>query len=192
MSKKKRSERSEPTEDNVDECGPVEKRSKDDTDISENVKTGDKKRNKKKKKVEVDASESAASKVSKRQLKREKHAQRAAEADTASHRAVQAQALGYLSLWKHNKAEWKFNKVKQIWLHRHKFDADKIPEELWQPFVEYFSAAAGSIKRLLIDDCQKVIERMEKRSGEDPVDDDDKSTDFAYRRARDLLQNIHG
>lgn len=147
---------------------------------------------KKKKATEGEKPIVGENKASKRQMKREKHAERLAEAETNSHKAVQQQALSYLSLWKHNKAEWKFNKVKQIWLHKHKFDKTKIPEELWRPFVEYFSSSTGGIKQLIISDSKKVIEEMEAwiEKNAEASNPEDKPSELAYQRARDLIQNI--
>lgn len=152
-----------------------------------------KKKPKKKKKTEEQSTDLPESKMSKRQLKRERHAQRMAEAEAAAHKAVQMQALSYLSLWKYNKAEWKFNKVKQIWLHKHKFDSSKVPDELWQPFIEYFSSASGGIKQAIVGDCQKIIEEMENwiEKNKDAEMKEKKPSDVAYQRARDLLQNIN-
>ncbi|XP_077297286.1 uncharacterized protein LOC143919004 [Arctopsyche grandis] len=152
-----------------------------------------KKPKKKKKPAEEQKSDVPESKMSKRQLKREKHAQRIAEQEAAAHKAVQLQAISYLSLWKHNKAEWKFNKVKQIWLYKHKFESDKVPEELWQPFIEYFSSATGAIKKSIIEDCQKIIEVMDKwiEANKEAEVKEKKPSEVAYQRARDLLQHIH-
>lgn len=150
------------------------------------------KKRKKKKKTEEPQTE-GENKMSKRQMKRERHAQRLAEAEAASHKAVMMQALSYLSLWKYNKNEWKFNKVKQIWLCKHKFETDKIPDELWQPFLEYFAKASGGVKGLLIQDSNEVIKKMEKwmEDNKDTENPENKPSEFAYKRARDILQNVN-
>lgn len=174
--------------------------------------TAPKKRKKKKKPIVVET-DSSGKRIGKsiRQMKKEKFAEREAEAQGLAKQALKQQCINYLSQWKHDKANWKFMKAKQVWLYKNKFSRDLIPKESWPLFLEYFSSANGNIKKMLTDDANKIIEQMERwlekekgegsENAEDKNDESeekvdnseaeiDKPSTVAYKRARDIIQHI--
>lgn len=136
-----------------------------------------------------------------RQMKREKHAQRQAEVQFAAKDQLKSQCLSYLSQWKHDRKNWKFMKVKQGWLFRNKFSSSLLPDSSWPVFLEYFESAQGNIKKLLLEDANKVIKQMDefteslknKDKNEEQKEEEtiNKPDDVAYNRARDIIQSLH-
>ncbi|XP_026486812.1 uncharacterized protein C7orf50 homolog [Vanessa tameamea] len=159
-----------------------------------------KKAKKKKKKPPVAAEETSNKKGKKsiRQLKKEKYAQRQADAQAVAKDQLKSQCLNYLSQWKHDKQNWKFMKAKQVWLYKNKFSTQLVPEANWPVFLEYFESATGNIKKMLLDDAHKIIKQMdewtESHQNEDAEDKEEETTSVTkpdeniYNRARSLIQ----
>lgn len=88
--------------------------------------------------------------------------------------------------WKHAKSEWKFEKVKQIWLVNNLFDENLVPGKFYPTVVEYFEGCKGMVKDQLVKKAMGVIQKVEElaEESEDAVE----STE--YQRARQLLQAL--
>lgn len=159
------------------------------------------KRKKKKKKPSLESSAPGKGKKSIRQMKKEKFAQRQAEAETAAKDTLKQQCLNYLSQWKYANNQWKFMKAKQVWLLKNKFSCKLIPEETWPLLLQYFESAKGNIRSILLEDSNKIIKQMdesselqrdENESLEDLEDSvQNKPDDTSYKRARDIIQHLH-
>lgn len=162
---------------------------------------------KKKKKQPVDTSSTdKKGKKSIRQMKREKHAERQAAAQAVAKDQLKSQCLYYLSQWKHDKQNWKFMKAKQVWLYKNKFSSTLLPDSSWPLLLEYFESAQGNIRKILLDDANKIIKQMDEwiesksnKSTADTVDEEEnheniedlknkKPDETVYKRARDLIQ----
>lgn len=160
----------------------------------------EKPRKKKKKKQQAIAEETGDKKNKKsiRQMKKEKHLQRQAEAELAAKDQLKTQCLSYLSQWKHDKQNWKFMKAKQVWLYKNKF-SKLLPNESWPLLLEYFESAQGNIRNMLLEDSNKIIKQMdewtESQQNNENANDNENATpeiskpdDTTYKRARDLIQ----
>ncbi|XP_044256103.1 uncharacterized protein C7orf50 homolog [Tribolium madens] len=115
-----------------------------------------------------------------RERKRKKHAKLVEEKKIKAELALQEKALNYLSKWKHDREEWKFEKLRQIWLQHNMYDESKVPQEFWETLVEYFSNSKGKSRDVMLKEALKIIE------GED---DENKNT-CKMERARDIIQNL--
>ncbi|GLV44806.1 uncharacterized protein CBL_14623 [Carabus blaptoides fortunei] len=135
--------------------------------------------------MECEKPENKKNVASKRQRKREKFEKLKAENKLKSETQMQQKALNYLSLWKHNRNDWKFEKLRQVWVQNHMFDKVCIPDEFWNTVVEYFGGAKGKIRQVLTEQCMKILEENESKK-----DDSDEKDDTKYQRARILLQNV--
>lgn len=187
----------EADQDQSDDAPRKREHAEDDSDAEE-----EKPRRKKKKKqqVPIDPSDNKKGKKSIRQMKKEKHAQRLAESQAASKDQLKSQCLNYLSQWKHDKQNWKFMKVKQVWLQKNKFSSHLIPDASWPTLLEYFESAKGNVRNILLEDANKVIKQMDdwtesqavKGKKDDELDDEETETpkpnETSYKRARDLIQ----
>nr|XP_021181525.2 uncharacterized protein C7orf50 [Helicoverpa armigera] len=190
----------EPTSDK-----PIKRQHENDDDSD----AEDKPKRKKKKKQPVAESTDKKGNKSIRQIKREKHAARQAEAQTAAKDQLKGQCINYLSQWKHDKQNWKFMKAKQVWLYKNKFSTHLIPDSSWPVFLEYFESAQGNIRNMLLEDAKKIIKQMDEwtesqngdgknkeiEDGDDEENEDDESgsqtkkpDNNVYKRARDLIQ----
>lgn len=123
---------------------------------------------------------------SKRSLKRKKHAQLLEEKKMKGELKMQQSVLNYLSKWKHARCEWKFEKLKQIWLQQNLFVIDKLPEEFWSTIVEYLNGSKGATRKIILKEALKIIEKEDKAEGEN----DDNNYQTTLRRARDVVQTL--
>lgn len=122
-----------------------------------------------------------------RAKKRKKHAELMQQQKSKAELALQQKCLNYLSQWKHNREEWKFEKLKQVWLQQNMFSSLKMPEELWEILVEYFSGSKGKARDAIVKDALKIIEEEDGTAEKTDEGDDD---DIKLRRARDIIQNL--
>lgn len=131
---------------------------------------------------------------SKRAQKRKKHELILAEKKVKVEVTMQTKCLGYLTLWKHNRNEWKFEKLKQIWLQQSMFDSDKVPDQFWEILLAYIGNAKGKIRGIIVGEANKIIEeeaekQTDREGGEETVEMS--FDDVKLQRARDVLQNLH-
>ncbi|KAL1506058.1 hypothetical protein ABEB36_005489 [Hypothenemus hampei] len=124
----------------------------------------------------------AEKKESNRALKRKKHAKFLEEKKLKIDIELQQKTLNYLSKWKHSRSEWKFEKLKQIWLQQNLLDNTKIPDQFWDTVVEYFCGSKGHSRQIILDDAVKVIE------SEENSDSDLHQTKL--KRAKDIVQRL--
>lgn len=130
---------------------------------------------------ETDASAPVVKKTeSIRARKRRKYAELMKDKKSKAELAMQQKCLNYLSLWKHSRTEWKFEKLRQIWLQQNMFDGVKVPEEFWDTLVEYFSNSRGKARQIIIDSAIKLIEN----------ESDTDEGDVRLKRAREIVQNL--
>lgn len=123
--------------------------------------------------------------VSKREKKRQKLNDLKAQQKIESEVVAQQKNLNYLSLWKHSQADWKFEKIRQAWLHKHMFEKELVPKEHWKTLVEYFSGAKGQIRQTIIKECTDIVEKYDNSTEED-----NEITEVKFKRARDMLQSL--
>lgn len=121
-----------------------------------------------------------------RAKKRKKHAALLQEKKLKAELALQQKCLNYLSQWKHNRDQWKFEKLKQVWLQQSMFNSDKIPTEMWDTLVEYFCGCKGKAREAIIKDALKVIDA----EGEEGKEEEDAVDHVKVKRARDIIQNL--
>ncbi|XP_013190532.1 uncharacterized protein C7orf50 [Amyelois transitella] len=192
---------------NVEHQNEVElnpnKRYHEDNDSDNNEERPKKKKKKNSQAINQDSTDKKGKK-SIRQIKREKYLQRQAEAELEAKDQLKLQCLTYLSQWKHDKANWKFMKAKQVWLYKNKFSSKLLPDESWPLLLEYFESSQGNIRNMLLEDANKIIKQMddwtesqqntrENDNTEEKADDDNvpelkKPDETSYKRARDLIQ----
>lgn len=123
---------------------------------------------------------------SKRSLKRKKHTKLLEEKKLKTDLKMQQSVLNYLSKWKHARTEWKFEKIKQIWLQQNLFVVNKIPEEFWDSTVEYFNGSKGAIRKVILKEALKIIEEEDNSE----VENDDKDYLTKLKRAREIVQSL--
>ena len=86
----------------------------------------------------------------------------------------------YLSLWKHHRSEWKFNKNTQSWLLRHCYNADKVNKTTFALLVEYICQGGDTTRRRVEEDAKRRAIRYkewEKKRGDDEAVQVDNSTE---------------
>ncbi|XP_028127750.2 uncharacterized protein C7orf50 [Diabrotica virgifera virgifera] len=122
---------------------------------------------------------------SKRAKRRKKHLELQVAKKLKATLVTQENCLNYLSKWKHSRSEWKFEKLKQIWLSNNLFDSAKIPEEFWATTLEYFTQSRGFVRKVILRDALKLIEN--DKADEDNPDEEYQSK---LKRARDIVQSL--
>ncbi|XP_032689203.1 uncharacterized protein C7orf50 homolog [Odontomachus brunneus] len=139
-------------------------------------------------KEDIDENTKTSKKPSKRQLKREKALQREAQKRHASRISAMQRALSYVSKWKHSRSEWKFEKIRQIWLIDNLLDENSISDTIFPVVLEYFEGCKGMAREILLRKGMDIIRKAEE-------DEDEESRNgimesVAYKRARQLLQAL--
>lgn len=126
-----------------------------------------------------------AQKESVRARKRKKQAKLLEDKKTKVELDLQQKSLNYLSKWKHSKSEWKFEKLRQIWLQQNLLDLQKIPNEFWETVVEYFSSSKGMSRQSVLDQAIKFVE-------DENVSKDEQEEEYKVKlqRARDIVQYL--
>ncbi|XP_011861974.1 PREDICTED: uncharacterized protein C7orf50 [Vollenhovia emeryi] len=137
--------------------------------------------------VSTDSSQNAKQ-PSKRQLKKQKIAlQELKSAEMRKERVLQ-QAHNYILMWKHSRKEWKFEKLKQIWLMDNMMKKHAVSDAMFPTVLEYFEECKGRARKVLIQKAMDIIKKVDEETNEeckraimDTVD---------YIRARELLQTL--
>nr|XP_012152606.1 PREDICTED: uncharacterized protein C7orf50 homolog isoform X2 [Megachile rotundata]XP_012152607.1 PREDICTED: uncharacterized protein C7orf50 homolog isoform X2 [Megachile rotundata] len=135
---------------------------------------------------EINETDSKTSKEpSKRQLKKEKAQIKENEKKMAIKKKAMKKGLNYVSKWKHARNEWKFEKLRQIWLMDNLLDQTSIPDDIFPTVLEYFEGCKGMAREQLLKKGMDVIRTIEENE-----ENKDKVESVAYQRARKLLQAL--
>ncbi|XP_071870682.1 uncharacterized protein isoform X2 [Bombus fervidus] len=121
---------------------------------------------------------------SKRQLKKLKAEKRKNERRMANRIEAMTKGLNYVSKWKYARSEWKFEKIRQIWLIDNLLDETYIPDDIFPIVLEYFEGCKGMARELLLRKGLDVVRKVENEENKDEVES------IAYQRARKLLQAL--
>lgn len=185
--KAKKSKKSKEIHENIDEEPPKKSKKRKHVQEDENQVNGNttEENNTSNKEDDIESAKKPKPE-SKRSLKRKKHAKLLEEKKLKADLNMQQSVLNYLSKWKHARSEWKFEKLKQIWLQQNLFIVDKLPEEFWSTVVEYLNGSKGATRKIILKGALKIIEEEDKTEGEN--DDEDYQTKL--RRARDVIQSL--
>ncbi|KAJ3367247.1 hypothetical protein GGF31_007665 [Allomyces arbusculus] len=74
------------------------------------------------------------------------------------------EVVAYLHEWKANRAAWRFNKNKQVWLLKHLYTRNKIPDSAFAIAVEYLEDLRGVARTRAFDEAKRIVEN----DGRDP------------------------
>lgn len=118
-----------------------------------------------------------------RERKRKRHKKLIEDKRIKVDETMQKECLNYLSKWKHSKDDWKFVKLKQIWIQKNVFEEDKIPKDFWNTALEYFNSSKGKSRDVLLQTSLKIIENVDSSQVERT--DEQK---LKYNRAREIVQ----
>ncbi|XP_055912017.1 uncharacterized protein C7orf50 homolog [Eupeodes corollae] len=126
-----------------------------------------------------------------RQKKKLKHQQRLEEQKNKCPLKEIARNQEYLLKWKNNRAEWKFEKLRQIGIQQTVFDETKISAEVWPIALAYLSGSKGAAKDEITKAAEAVIDEIDKECESAENGDTTMITSSEkYRRARELLQTF--
>lgn len=88
--------------------------------------------------------------------------------------------------WKHARNEWKFMKVKQIWLIDNLLDETAVPDSIFPTVLEYFEGCKGMARETLLKKGMDVIKKYEQK-----LEDSEEITEtIELTRARQLLKAL--
>ncbi|XP_050461588.1 uncharacterized protein C7orf50 homolog isoform X2 [Cataglyphis hispanica] len=138
----------------------------------------------------INEKEEIPKKPSKRQLKREKVIQAAVQKRESSRINAMQKALNYVSMWKHSRSEWKFEKLKQIWLMDNLLDKNSIPDAIFPLVLEYFEGCKGMAREVLLRKGMDIIRKAEEEKDDQEEIKNEITESTAYKRARQLLQTL--
>lgn len=86
-------------------------------------------------------------------------------------------AIAYLKLWKKNRDEWKFQKVRQVWLLSNMLDSEMIKEKHFKTLLLYLDGLKGKAREATSLAAQKMIES-------------DSDSGVKVDRARQIVQQL--
>lgn len=121
-----------------------------------------------------------------RQKKKAKHQKNIEERQSGGKEKEIQRNSEYLKLWKTNRAEWKFEKLRQISIQNHLFDMPGMDTDLWQIAMEYLSGAKGMARNSIIKKAEGMISTIEAQMDENNKKELIQSIN--YTRARELMQ----
>jgi len=90
--------------------------------------------------------------------------------------------LDFLQKWKHCRMEWKFEKLKQVWLLQNCLDPELIPEVSFLTLLEYMGSVRGQARTATEKDMGVAMKAYEVK--QNPSEGDTSR----YERARQILQ----
>ncbi|XP_043230864.1 uncharacterized protein C7orf50 homolog [Amphibalanus amphitrite] len=109
-------------------------------------------------------------------------------------------AISYVTQWKEDKSNWKFQTLVQSWILQNLLDDTKISKADFPLVLEYAVSVRGAARGRLADEMRAVVEardrwpslRAEGQTREQAREaiGRDKPTKRAYRRARSVLQSL--
>lgn len=109
----------------------------------------------------------------------------------------------YLNNWDTNRSEWKYEKLRQIYIQKNVFDESVISEEHSDIAIRYLATSQGKARSTIVESAEKVMkeieEKIEEKSNKDDDDDDedednekseseDLTSSVRYKRAREVIQ----
>ncbi|XP_053392753.1 uncharacterized protein C7orf50 homolog [Mercenaria mercenaria] len=125
--------------------------------------------------------EKAAIREKKREKRKQKKLEKAKLKQENADRAGTAQtaATDYLKQWKNNRDEWKFLKVRQVWLLQNMYDKTVIEDGSFEILLEYLEGLRGKSREVTVSEAEKVLEKAES---------DEESSSVKFDRARQIIQ----
>lgn len=123
-----------------------------------------------------------------RQKKKKSHQKNVVSQKESSENKEVVKNQEYLTRWKNDKEQWKFEKLRQISIQNCCLDQSKMSDDVWEIAVEYLSGTKGAAKTKLCEMAESTIEKLD----EEIQKTNDKSliSSSSYKRARELLQNL--
>lgn len=125
---------------------------------------------------------------SKKSKKRKKHQKLVESRKTRTDQKYQDEILTYLKSYCEDRSNWKFQKMKQIWIQENVFDATKIGDDVWSFALEYLGGSQGRSKDELSKKAREIIDRIDTEA--DEKSEPELQEQPLYIRARELLQMI--
>jgi len=96
-------------------------------------------------------------------------------------------ALAYLKVWKEDKASWKFEKCRQIWLLHNCYDNKRINEANFAVLLEYISSVRGAMRDQTRNAAMKKLEQANQKKEVD--DDEDEKDEESDEESEDKKEN---
>ncbi|CAG8630564.1 11498_t:CDS:2 [Acaulospora morrowiae] len=99
-------------------------------------------------------------------------------------------ALLYLVEWKFCRSNWKFQKLRQIWLLKHVYDRDMFPDDFFKIFLDYIADLAGHARESTSKEAQAIVNEPEPEQINGNNDDDDETSisKTKFDRALEILR----
>ncbi|KAJ9583527.1 hypothetical protein L9F63_022145 [Diploptera punctata] len=109
-------------------------------------------------------------------------------------------SIDYLKTWDTNRHNWKFEKLRQIWLFKNMFNIHNVPDSVFPILLEYISGTKGHARKMVVKNAMNVVKAME--SWQELVKEGlseeeiatklstDKVDEETYERARLIIQSL--
>ena len=71
---------------------------------------------------------------------------------------AQIQSIDYLQVWHEDRAAWKFNKNRQVWLLQHMFHPSSVDKTSFKILLKYLEGLKGAARQKTLKQAQKILE----------------------------------
>ncbi|TRY62721.1 hypothetical protein TCAL_08196 [Tigriopus californicus] len=103
--------------------------------------------------------EDSSAKVKSKKKKKKKSS---ATSDHVHETIGRGKAMKYLEVWATDRANWKFEKCRQIWLIQNCYDQVKIPDDKFDQLLEYIGSIKGQMRASALKLAQEKVAWEEK------------------------------
>ena len=78
--------------------------------------------------------------------------------DNTNEKSAKELAIMYLKQWKKHRDEWKFQKVRQVWLLTHMYDSNMVNDKHFKTLLKYLDGMKGMCRQTTSTKAQNLIE----------------------------------
>jgi len=117
----------------------------------------------------------------KKNKKKKKLADKTPETPDARHGY---KALEFLKRWKNDRSDWKFEKLRQVWLLTNILNEKELNEENFEILLEYITSVQGRARAQTLKEMQNTMKSIEVKSNSSTDDT------VKYERARRIVQML--
>eukprot|EP01130_Rhizamoeba_saxonica_P011043 TRINITY_DN4572_c0_g1_i1.p1 TRINITY_DN4572_c0_g1~~TRINITY_DN4572_c0_g1_i1.p1 ORF type:complete len:129 (+),score=29.41 TRINITY_DN4572_c0_g1_i1:109-495(+) len=97
-------------------------------------------------------------------------------------------AITYLVKWKKDRENWKFQKVRQVWLLKNLYNVELITKKHFRYLLQYIDGLRGNWRQILIDQAESFIE--EYNDDLNSLDSEDETTEIKYKRCKKVRKKL--
>ncbi|XP_031631869.1 uncharacterized protein C7orf50 [Contarinia nasturtii] len=96
--------------------------------------------------------------------------------------------ISYLVKWDTSRDEWKYEKLRQIFIQKNVFDEKVIDTEHCDVAIKYLATSKGHSRAMIIESAEAIIKEIETKITDE--NQEELTSSARYERARQILQSM--